>query len=347
MKENRSTSGIFYAITAAILFGASTPLSKALLGQSAPWMLAGLLYLGSGLGLAAIYSIRKASVEADLKGTDWLWLGGAILAGGIAAPVLMMFGLSHTQSSIASLLLNLEGVFTALIAWFVFKEHFDRRIAVGMGAITAGSVLLSWQGRPDFDGNFGFLAIVAACLAWAIDNNLTRKVSSADPIQIAMLKGCVAGIVNVSIALSIGEKLPHLLAIGEIGLVGFFGYGISLVLFVLALRHIGTARTGAYFAIAPFVGASIAILLFKEPITTNLLIAAGLMSIGVWFHLSEQHSHEHIHAEIEHEHSHIHDLHHQHKHDELIQQPHSHTHQHSVMLHSHPHYPDTHHRHGH
>jgi drug/metabolite transporter (DMT)-like permease len=349
MKLRLLQSGVFYAITAAILFGASTPLSKALLGQATPWMLAGLLYLGSGLGLFLIQSIKKSSTEATLHHTDWLWLGGAILAGGIVAPVLMMFGLSHTQSVIASLLLNLEGVFTALIAWFVFREHFDRRIAMGMGAITAGSVLLSWQGRPDFDGNWGFMAIIAACLGWAIDNNLTRKVSATDPMQIAILKGCVAGIVNIAIALVIGDKFPNLLAIGSIGLVGFLGYGISLVLFVLALRHIGTSRTGAYFSMAPFVGAAIAIVFFKEPITTNLLFASGLMAIGVWLHLTEDHEHEHLHEEIVHEHSHTHDEHHQHAHLGNISslKAHSHPHQHQTIQHKHPHYPDIHHRHSH
>ncbi|NUN63842.1 EamA family transporter [Pseudanabaena biceps] len=349
MKLRLLQSGVFYAITAAILFGASTPLSKALLGQATPWMLAGLLYLGSGLGLFIIQSIKKSSTEANLQHTDWLWLGGAILAGGIVAPVLMMFGLSHTQSVIASLLLNLEGVLTALIAWFVFREHFDRRIAMGMGAITAGSVLLSWQGRPDFDGNWGFMAIIAACLGWAIDNNLTRKVSATNPMQIAILKGCVAGIVNIAIALAIGDKFPNLLTIGSIGLVGFLGYGISLVLFVLALRYIGTSRTGAYFSMAPFVGAAIAIVFFKEPITTNLLLASGLMAIGVWLHLTEDHQHEHVHEAIIHEHSHTHDEHHQHEHFENISslKAHSHPHQHQTIQHKHRHYPDIHHRHSH
>lgn len=349
MNCNQWQSGVFYAITAAILFGASTPLSKSLLGQTTPWMLAGLLYLGSGLGLFVIQRIKKSSTEAHLQGPDWLWLSGAILSGGIVAPVLMMFGLSHTQSAIASLLLNLEGVLTALIAWFVFREHFDRRIAIGMGVITAGSVLLSWQGRPDFDGNWGFMAIIAACLGWAIDNNLTRKVAATDPMQIAILKGCVAGIVNIAIALTIGEKFPNLLAVGAIGLVGFFGYGISLVLFVLALRHIGTSRTGAYFSMAPFVGAAIAILFLKEPITTNLLFASGLIAIGVWLHLTEDHEHEHLHDAIEHEHSHTHDEHHQHEHLEkfLILKTHSHPHRHQAIQHKHRHYPDIHHRHIH
>lgn len=354
MSRSQLQSGVLFAIAAAILFGVSTPLAKALLGETSPQMLAGLLYLGSGLGLVLIQLISKRfwvqqPAEASLKHSDWLWLGGAILAGGVLAPALMMLGLIATPAAIASLLLNLESVLTALIAWFVFQEHFDRRIAIGMGAITAGSAVLSWQGRLDFDGNWGFLLIIAACLGWAIDNNLTRKISSADPLQIATLKGCVAGTVNIAIALAMGNYLPSPLIIGLSFIVGFFGYGISLVLFILALRYIGTSRTGAYFAIAPFMGAAIAILFFKEAITTNLILATGLMGIGVWLHLTEQHDHQHLHEAIVHEHSHIHDEHHQHKHFGRFasHKTHSHLHKHQLILHKHRHYPDIHHRHLH
>jgi drug/metabolite transporter (DMT)-like permease len=354
MSRNQLPSGVFFAIAAALLFGVSTPLAKALLGETTPQMLAGLLYLGSGLGLALIQLISKRfqaqqPAEASLKQRDWLWLGGAILAGGVLAPVLMMLGLSATPAAIASLLLNLEGVLTALIAWFVFQEHFDRRIAIGMGAITAGSAVLSWQDHLNFNGNWGFLLIITACLGWAIDNNLTRKVASADPIAITILKGCVAGTVNISISMAMGNHLPSPLIIGLSFTMGFFGYGISLVLFILALRYIGTSRTGAYFAIAPFAGAAISVLFFKEVITSNLILATGLMGIGVWLHLTEQHDHEHLHEAIVHEHSHAHDEHHQHEHFGMSasSKVHSHPHKHSPFQHTHRHYPDIHHRHIH
>jgi drug/metabolite transporter (DMT)-like permease len=260
-----------------------------------------------------------------------------------------MFGLAVTPASSASLLLNLEGVFTALLAWFVFKENFDRRIAWGMAAITCGGLFLSWAGRLEVGALWGTLAISGACLAWAIDNNLTRRVSAGDPVQIAAIKGLVAGAVNLTIALVAGASLPALRTVTLAALVGFFGYGVSLTLFVLALRHIGTARTGAYFSLAPFAGALLSVLILRDSLTMQFLIAAALMGIGVWLHLTERHVHEHLHEAIEHDHRHVHDEHHQHEHDEFapLGEPHSHAHRHERMVHSHPHYPDIHHRHAH
>lgn len=346
--------GVLYALLAALLFGASTPLAKSLLPQVAPMMMAGLLYLGSGVGLAVFSLIRSRtgrlrSQEAALQRADWPWLAGAIAAGGIVAPVLLMWGLATTPASSASLLLNLEGVLTAVLAWFVFKENFDKRIALGMALIAAGGVCLSWTGRSETGGPWSALAIVGACVAWAIDNNLTRKVSAGDPVQIAMLKGLVAGIVNTILAFALGAKLPDLPTLAATGLVGLIGYGVSLTLFVLALRHIGTARTGAYFSIAPFVGAVIAFLFLNDKLTIGFGLAAVLMALGVWLHLTERHEHQHQHQPMEHEHLHSHDEHHQHAHNsaEPPDKPHSHPHRHEPMIHSHPHYPDIHHRHGH
>ena len=346
--------GAILALASAVLFGASTPLAKLLLDQAHPWMLAGLLYLGSGIGLSVIHlweRLRSSAppAEAPLAGGQWLWLGGAILSGGVIGPVLLMLGLVTTPASSASMLLNLEGVFTALLAWFVFGENFDRRIALGMVAITAGAVVLSWQGALSFGGLFGPLAIIGACFAWALDNNLTRKVSLSDPVQIAMLKGLVAGIVNLALASVQGAPWPGMTTAAAAGVVGLFGYGLSLALFITALRHIGAARTGAYFSIAPFIGAAIAIVGLGEQMSVAFAVAGLFMAIGVWLHLTERHEHEHEHESVVHAHRHVHDSHHRHQHgaDAPAGEPHNHPHVHERLWHRHPHYPDAHHWHKH
>ena len=346
--------GVGFALLAALLFGASTPLAKSLLPQVAPVLMAGVLYLGSGVGLGIYRLIRSRAKaagarEAALTRTDLPWLAGAIVAGGMVGPVLLMWGLMATPASSASLLLNLEGVLTALLAWFVFQENFDARIALGMALIAAGGVCLSWGGRPAAGLPWGSIAIVGACLAWALDNNLTRKVSSGDPVQIAMVKGMVAGGVNTALGFTLGAKLPGAPALAAVGAVGFLGYGVSLALFVLALRHIGTARTGAYFSVAPFVGAVISIPLLGETLTGSIGVAAALMGAGVWLHLTERHAHDHQHEAMEHEHLHSHDAHHQHAHGPADQpgESHSHWHRHGELIHGHPHFPDIHHRHSH
>jgi drug/metabolite transporter (DMT)-like permease len=354
--------GAALALASAALFGASTPLAKALLGGGfSPWLLAAILYLGSGLGLAAIAAGRRlfggSRREAPLAGADWGWMALIVLSGGVAGPVLLMIGLTTTPASSAALLLNLEGLATMAIAWAVFRENVDRRLLVGACAILAGALLLSWQGpgfRTDGGAGLGVLAIAGACLAWGIDNNLTRKVSGVDPLQIATIKGLAAGIVNLALAVWLGARLPGLPILAGAALVGFLGYGVSLVLFVLALRHLGTARTGAYFSMAPFIGAVIALGPFGEPVTARLVAAGVLMAIGLWFHLAERHAHEHEHAPLEHSHAHVHDAHHQHEHgageparDNRSGEPHVHAHCHTRLVHSHPHYPDLHHRHEH
>ena len=337
-----------------MLFGASTPCAKLLLGRVEPQWLAGLLYLGSGVGLGARALLRRAFgpgqlQEAPLAKADLPWLGGAILAGGVIAPVLLMFGLRGTPASSASLLLNLEGVFTAALAWFVFHENFDRRIFAGMMAILAGGALLSWDAQLSGGVPWAALAIAGACLGWALDNNLTRKVSAADPVQIAGLKGLIAGAVNVGIALAISPSLPALPAVVAAGVLGLLSYGVSLVCFVLALRQLGTARTGAYFSTAPFLGAALSLALVREAPTLGFWIAATLMAFGVWLHLTERHQHRHRHGPLEHGHRHVHDAHHRHEHgpNDPPGEPHSHWHRHEPLEHSHPHYPDLHHRHKH
>ena len=339
--------GIIAAFCSALLFGFSTPLAKLLVGQVQPWLLAGLLYLGSGVGLGIVHALRTGGA-VKLSRPEWGWLLAAIGCGGVLGPLLLMWGLQRVSGSTASLLLNAEGVLTALLAWFAFHENFDRRIATGMAAIVAGAMLLSWSGTASLDAAAGPLAVVAACLCWGLDNNLTRKVALSDPVPIAALKGLVAGGVNTALGLAVaGAQLPSLDLMASAAVLGFFGYGISLVLFVLALRHLGAARAGAYFSLAPFAGAGLSIVLLHDPVTWQFVAAAVLMGVGVWLHLTESHSHDHIHSEMDHDHPHSHDLHHDHDHNPPVSGTHSHVHHHRQVTHAHPHYPDTHHRHTH
>jgi len=343
-------SAIASALFAAFLFGASIPAAKVLVGEMSALWLAGLLYAGSGAGLTLWLAARGIVPGAQLGRKDMPWLAGAVLCGGVLGPVLLMLGLAATSASAGALLLNLEGVFTALLAWFVFKENFDRRIALGMGLIVAAGALLSL--RPDETSgaeSLGALAIAMACLAWAVDNNLTRRISSSDPAQIAAIKGIAAGAVNLAIAAASGAAWPGAVNAAAAAVVGLLGYGVSLALFVVALRELGAARTGAYFSTAPFVGAAIAVFALGEIPPALFWVAALLMGAGVWLHVTERHEHMHAHEPMEHAHSHVHDEHHAHEHDVDWDgsEPHAHAHRHSRLVHGHPHYPDIHHRHGH
>jgi drug/metabolite transporter (DMT)-like permease len=354
VKSSHRLPGVPFALASAALFGASTPLAKLLLGAVDPWLLAGVLYLGAGLGLAPVRpSLRRhgrgSTTEAPLRRADLPWLAAVVLFGGVLGPVLLMLGLARTDAASAALLLNLESLATLAIAWLVSRENVDRRIFLGAMAILAGAIVLSWSGGG-VGPSWGALLIAGACLAWGIDNNLTRKLSAADPVQIAMLKGLVAGPVNLALALAQDASLPAAGPLFGGLLVGFLGYGASLALFILALRHLGTARTGAYFATAPFVGALLAVPLFGEPVTLRLLFAAALKGFGVWLHLTERHEHEHAHELLENEHPHLHDdEHHRHAHgpDAPPGEPHTHRHRHARLVHRHPHFPDLHHRHEH
>lgn len=342
---------VLYALLAAALFGASTPFAKLLVGELSPVLLAGLLYLGSGMGLALARLLRDRGWKASgLAPSEWPWLLGAILFGGVLGPVALLFGLTSTSGSTASLLLNLEAVLTAALAWVVFKENADRRIVLGMAAIVAGGAVLSWPtGASGASHWMGPILISVACLCWAIDNNLTRRVSASDALFIAGSKGLLAGTVNTLLAWSMGLTLPDTVTALSTMAVGLLGYGISLVLFVLALRGLGTARTGAYFSTAPFIGAAVSVALLGESTNAVFWLAAALMALGVWLHLTERHEHEHRHEPLAHTHSHVHDEHHQHAHDFEwdSREPHEHWHQHAVMPHKHPHFPDIHHRHLH
>ena len=346
--------GVSVALASAILFGMSTPFAKVLVGSVSPLFLAGLLYAGSGLGLLVVLMVRFLHAPAERRlvmpeRAEWPWLMAAIFFGGVAGPVALMYGLVTTAATTASLLLNLEGVLTALLAWFVFRENFDRRILIGMLAIIAGGLVLAWNPAANAQSSSGMLLVVVACLCWAIDNNFTRKVSASDATMIACLKGLVAGTVNVGLALLTGQALPSANAIGLALVLGFLGYGVSLVLFVLALRHLGTARASAYFCVAPFVGAVLAVILTNDAVSWQLGAAGLLMAAGVWLHLTERHGHRHAHEPLEHGHAHAHDEHHQHTHDFEwdSQEPHAHRHIHAPISHTHAHYPDLHHRHPH
>jgi len=260
-----------------------------------------------------------------------------------------MVGLTTTPASSTSLLLNLEGVLTALLAWFAFHENFDRQIFLGMIAIIAGGLLLSWNPDQVFGFSWGALGIAGACFCWAIDNNLTRKISGSDPSQIAMLKGLSAGTVNLVIGLAVSGKTPTLSALAGAGLLGFLSYGVSLTCFVLALRDLGTARTSAYFSTAPFIGVVLSLLLLREIPPFFFWPALLLMVLGIWLHLTEHHAHAHLHEALEHEHPHRHDAHHHHEHlpTDPPGEPHIHRHRHKALKHTHAHWPDIHHRHRH
>ena len=345
--------GVLSGIGAAVLFGVSAPLAKLLLGHTSPWLLAALLYLGSGLGLWLVRRLQGAKAVHLAKG-EWRWLAGASFAGGVVGPVLLMTGLVGMSASQASLLLNAESVLTALLAWIVFKENVDRRILLGMLAIVLGAVVLSWPLHEQLASSsvvhaWPALCILGACMSWAVDNNLTRKIALNDATFVAMIKGLSAGVTNLALAWWLGALWPGWTIVASAGLLGFLSFGASLTLFVLALRHLGASRTGAYFSVAPFFGAVVAVALLKEPITVQLLMAGALMAWGVWLHLSENHLHEHAHKAMEHSHEHVHDLHHLHHHDQPMAPgiPHRHLHRHEPLAHSHAHFPDAHHQHGH
>lgn len=340
--------GIAAALAAAALFGLGTPFAKVLVETVDPWLLAGLLYAGSGIGLTLWRALRRAPPVRPAR-AEWRYLAGAIFAGGIVGPVLLMNGLVGLTASTASLLLSTEGVLTALLAWFVFRENFDRRIAAGMVAIGLGATILAWRPGADLARICPALLVLGACLAWAIDNNLTRKLSLLDATWLASIKGLVAGATNLAIAALLGSAWPAGGRIAAALTVGAFAYGASLALFVVALRYLGAARTAAYFSTAPFVGAVVALLWLAEPVTVQFALAGGLMALGVWLHLTEHHSHLHHHPALEHEHEHEHDPHHRHAHEsgDPPGDRHRHRHRHEPMTHAHEHFPDAHHQHDH
>jgi drug/metabolite transporter (DMT)-like permease len=336
------------ALAAAALFGAATPALKPLTGALDPVLIAGLLYLGSFAGLALARWLRQSAPrEAALRRADIPALAGAIAAGGVFAPVLLVWGLAGLAASAASLLLAAEGVLTMLLAALLFREPVAGRVWLGAGLVLAAAALLVWQPGMSVPVSLHAVAVLAACLLWGLDNNLTSRIALADPYAIAMWKGLAAGAVNTTIGLVLAPALPQA-AWAAVLAIGALGYGASLVLYVLALRHLGAARTAAHFGTAPFFGAGLAVVLLGEPITAALAAAFALAAAGTWLTVTERHEHEHFHEALEHEHRHVHDEHHRHEHrGDEGPEPHSHRHRHEPMRHRHAHFPDRHHRHRH
>lgn len=344
---------VIQALIAALLFGASAPLAKLLLGEIDPILLAAFLYLGSGIGLLGIKSFQRLNrshqvKEANIKKSDLLWLAGAILAGGVFAPILLLFSLQSTPAATASLLLNFEGVATTLIAVFVFKESISRRVWWAIILITLASIFLSLNLNAGWGISIGAIGIVTACFLWGIDNNFTRNISAKDPLVIVTIKGLAAGSFSLLLALMLGNKIPAVGVILRAMLMGSLSYGISIVLFIRAMRGLGAARTSAFFGTAPLAGMILSFILFREFPGWLFFAALPLMAIGALFLVGENHTHRHYHEKIIHDHAHSHDDgHHQHNHEGGKVQNHSHVHQHESITHDHDHLPDLHHRHEH
>ena len=345
---------ISFAILAAALFGLSTPFAKLLVGNIPPVALAGLLYLGAFFGLGLYVVVRRiafgprATSSSTLRKADLPWLAGAILSGGILAPVSLMVGLTLISGFSASLLLNMEGVATAIIAAMLFKENLGRRLVVAIVFVTAAGVLLSWDPSEEAWNLLGFMLLILAGFGWGLDNNLTRNICSRDPVQIALVKGGLAGSASLAIAILIGSDITMDAQIVWALVLGALSYGASLVFFVLALQGLGASRTGVFFSLGPFVGAVVSIFMLREWLGWVVLPAFALMIIGVLVLVYERHSHQHGHEEITHTHVHTHgDPYHNHCHSEPFREPHNHEHTHKVVVHDHAHWPDIHHRHSH
>ncbi len=339
----------------AILFGVGTPLAKLLLGEIHPVALAGLLYAGVFFGLGAYLGYKrlrgrspKTARETPLERRDLPWLAGAILAGGIIAPICLMLGLSHVSGFTGSLLLNFEAVATALIAVLLFKENAGRGVWTALALMTAGGVLLSWNSGGGRVEAAGPLLILAAMAGWGLDNNLTRQISDKDPVQIAMVKGLFSGAASLILAFALGKGIALQLPVAGGLAVGALCYGLSLVLFIKGLKGLGAFRTGALFSLAPFAGALASVLVLGDRVRPAMAAAGLLMAAAATLVVREKHVHAHHHGRLSHAHAHIHsDMHHGHPHEPAVREPHSHEHIHEEMDHVHGHWPDSSHRHIH
>ena len=339
---------VLQALLAAATFGLSAPLAKRLLDAASPLFLAGLLYLGAGVFLSAVRAVtRSRRSPRALQLREWVILVGVVLSGGVLAPPLLLWGLARSTASASSLLLNFEVVFTVLLAGVVFREHLGGRVIVASIILATGGIVLGWP-SGHLDLPLASLAVAGACLLWAIDNNLTRLIAEADAALVAQVKGLAAGTVNVALALAAGHAVPPPASIAISLVLGAVSYGTSLVLFILAMRGLGAARTGAYFALGPFFGALGGVVLLGEPLTGRLALTAALMAAGAWLLLRERHSHRHHHEAGTHTHRHVHDRHHQHEHQGWEgPEPHLHPHPTGPLEHEHPHIHDRHHGHDH
>jgi drug/metabolite transporter (DMT)-like permease len=341
------------AVAAAVLFGAGVPVAKVFAGKVDPVPMAALLYLGSGGGLFLLQGISALtggrSREAGIARADLPWLAGATLAGGVLAPIALMAGLRHSPAATASLLLNLEGAATAVLAAIFFREHLGGRTWAAVLLVTGAGMALSWNPGGRIMLAPAALLVVAACVLWGVDNNLSRHISGKDPVAIAAVKGLVAGSFSLVLTLLPGAPLPDIRTSLLAMALGFASYGVSIALFIYAMRGLGAARTGALFATAPFIGTALSFVMFRARPGLQFFIALPLMVVGAALLLGEHHAHRHVHASLEHEHRHGHDdEHHDHTHrpeEEAIE--HSHRHVHEPVEHDHPHTPDEHHRHGH
>lgn len=339
--------GGLLALIAAALFGVSTPLVQQFGKGLGPFTTAALLYSGA----ACIGAMLRKPVEkeAQVLASDFPRLLAVALFGAVIGPVTMSWGLQRTSGTGASLMLTLEALFTAVLAWRLYGEAMDRRVWAAVLFLLAGGVVLVLdQGSAGSSQMLGLLAVLAATAAWGMDNSLSRALAERDPGQVVLAKAMLGTLATALIALLVGEPLPSLAAALGLVAVGASGYGLSLRFYLLAQRAFGAARTGSIFAFAPFIGAALAIGLGDRSGGWGLLLGGGLMLIGVLVHLAEEHEHTHMHEKSEHEHAHRHDDgHHNHVHDPMPEGEHSHRHTHEAMEHAHAHVPDAHHSHSH
>jgi drug/metabolite transporter (DMT)-like permease len=337
---------VLASLAAALLFGASTPLAKALLSSIAPLTLAGLLYLGGAVG-ALPFAFRGGSAEAHRDPRQRWLLAGAVIFGGGLAPVLLLLGLRAAPAASVSLWLNTEMVATALLAWIFFHEHLDRRTILATALVLVGGIILAApEGAAGWKAG-GFVA--GACLCWGLDNNLTALIGGFTPAQTTVAKGLIAGTVNLALGLSLGQNMPAVLQVAAALGVGAVSYGVSIMLYIFGAQHLGATRSQLLFATSPFLGVILAWTVLGEHIQQAQLAAAPCIAAGLYFMLTARHEHEHTHKAITHTHSHRHDDgHHAHVHPGLpASVRHTHPHEHEPITHTHPHVPDLHHRHPH